>query len=86
MKVKLGQKVKDTVTGFSGTVVCRSEWLNGCARIIIQPPIDKDGKIPCSECIDENQLEIVEETKHKPERKTGGPRDDAMAMKRNMPL
>ena len=33
----LGDEVKDTITGFKGIVVARTEWLNGCARVTVQP-------------------------------------------------
>lgn len=59
--INLGQKAKDKVTGFEGTVVGRTEWLNGCYRFTLQPPIDKDGKHCSAETIDEPQLEVVGE-------------------------
>jgi len=57
----LGKKVRDKVTGFVGVVIARTEWLNGCLRYNVQGPIDKDGKIPESEYIDGDQLEVIEE-------------------------
>lgn len=30
--IQLGDKVKDTITGFTGVAVCISKWLNGCVR------------------------------------------------------
>lgn len=44
MKIKVGDEVRDTITGFSGVVVCRSEWMYGCLRIAVQPRELKDGK------------------------------------------
>jgi hypothetical protein len=36
--------VKDTITGYSGIVVARHEYLNGCLRFSLQPDkLDKDG-------------------------------------------
>ena len=32
-RIELGQKVRDRITGCTGVVVCRSEWLHGCVRI-----------------------------------------------------
>ena len=34
---QLGDKVKDTITGFTGVVTGRSEWLFGCVRCAVQP-------------------------------------------------
>ena len=42
---QLGDLVKDKVTGFTGIVICRAVWLNGCARLTVQPQkVGKDGK------------------------------------------
>lgn len=60
--MKLGQKVKDLVTGFEGTVVYLAYYLHGCVRVRVQPPMGADGKIPDSYTIDEPQL-IVTNTK-----------------------
>jgi len=58
-RIKLGQEVRDNITGFRGVAVCRSEWLHGCERLVVQPPISKDGKLPETGVFDEPQLEIV---------------------------
>ncbi len=60
-RVELGQVVKDNISGFKGIAVCRCIWLHGCERIVVQPPIGKDGKLPETGCFDEPQLEIVGE-------------------------
>lgn len=60
VKIKLGQKVRDTISGNEGTVVAITTWLNGCVRMCIQPEGTKDG-IPFSTfVIDEPQLEVVD--------------------------
>lgn len=78
MRIALGSKVKDKVTGLKGMVVSRHEYLNGCWRYGVQPTLDKDGKIPDAYYIDEMQLEVVEEPKavKKGSEKTGGPRSN----------
>jgi len=58
--IKLGDKVKDSVSGFEGIAVSRHSYLQGCDRISIQPPIDKDGKLPDSATFDEGQVAIIE--------------------------
>lgn len=74
-RVELGDKVKDRVTGFTGIAVARTEWLNGCARVTIQPPLDKDKKMVENQTFDEPQLEILKEDAYGARRvkKTGGP-------------
>lgn len=59
-KISLGDKVKDKVTGYEGTVVACTQWLNGCNRYQIQGPLDKDGKIPEVVGFDEENLVVVE--------------------------
>jgi|HubBroStandDraft_5_1064220.scaffolds.fasta_scaffold11891_10 hypothetical protein len=56
-KFALGAKVKDKVSGFSGLVIGRTQWLYNCARYVVQPQeLDKDGKPKASEGFDEDQL------------------------------
>jgi len=74
-RVVLGKKYEDTVSSFTGIAVCRSDWLHGCVRISLQPPVDKDGKMPTTEAFDEAQLVLVENTnlRHAPDEPIGGP-------------
>ena len=86
-KVELGDQVEDVVSGFKGIVMARTEWLNGCARIVVQPKVGKDRKMPDNACFDEPQLKIIKRANTpKPVRKqrasTGGPKDDATAISR----
>lgn len=55
----LGDLVKDVVTGFKGVVICRAVWLNGCARLTVQPQVVKEGKPVESQCFDDLQLEVI---------------------------
>jgi hypothetical protein len=57
----LGDKVKDTVTGFEGIIVAKTDWLYGCTRCTVQPGfLDKDGKTIEAQGFDELQLELIE--------------------------
>ena len=58
--IKLGEKVKDSITGFEGIVVCRADYLNGCVQLQVQSQELKDGKIIKAEWIDEPQLIVLE--------------------------
>ena len=59
MKIKLGSKVKDIVTGFTGIAVARLECLNKCIQYEVIPKVDKDNKKEKSEWIDEEQLKVI---------------------------
>lgn len=74
MRINLGDEVKDMVTGFKGIAVARHEFLNGCARIGVQPKIKKDGALPDEYTFDEPQLVLIK-AKVIPDGKhvTGGP-------------
>ncbi len=72
--IKLGQEVEDIVSGLTGIAVARTEWLNGCARICVQPKLDKDGKFIESRDFDEPQLIVINrEPIQRGPADTGGP-------------
>lgn len=77
-EIKLGDKVKDPISGIIGIAVGRTVWLHGCARVIVQPEgIDKNKKPYESSSFDEPQLvvmksRVVKEGGHR----TGGPRPE----------
>lgn len=75
MQIKLGQKVKCKISGFTGLATAHSKHLFGCDRFWVQPPVDKDGKFVDGCWMDELSLEVIEEKVHIPETfsKTGGP-------------
>ncbi len=59
--VKLGQRVKDWVSGFEGIATCKIEYLNGCVRVGVQGKSEKGSKIPDIEYVDIQQLKLVDE-------------------------
>lgn len=64
--INLGDKVKDTVTGFKGIAIGRTTWLYGCTRIMVQPEgIDDNGKIYEASSFDEPQLKVLQARKVK---------------------
>lgn len=79
-KIELGRQVKDIVTGYKGIAYGRSEYMNGCAHVGIQPPMKKDGELPELKWFDEPQIEYVGKKKitcdaDKPaKRRQGGPK------------
>ena len=85
--IRLGDRVRDRITGFEGLVIGITDWLYQCRRPIVQPTkLDNDGKSMASESFDEDQLEVLEAGAFKakateevvedeaPTPKTGGPR------------
>jgi hypothetical protein len=71
-KFKLGQRVKDRVTGFTGIATNRLEYLNGCIQYCVKPQHKEGEKIPDGEYIDQQQLELVDEGITVKSKKTGG--------------
>lgn len=74
--IELGQEVRDVLTGASGTVIARSEYLHGCVRVSVQPREVKDGMPGEWFTVDEPQLEIVADTPAPRPKQRGGPRPD----------
>ncbi len=54
--IKLGDMVKDTVTGYKGTVVATSDYIHGCRRLCIQAKAKKDGTFVDGIWFDEPRL------------------------------
>ena len=61
--IQPGAKVKSNISGFAGMVTSRADHLNGCNRYFVNPPVDKDGKLPDGYWFDEDELEVTEEAK-----------------------
>jgi len=71
--IELGDYVEDTVTGFKGTVVNKSIWLNGCINYGVKPKMGKDGKVLESEWVDQDQLKILKKCAKRKKTNSGGP-------------
>jgi hypothetical protein len=73
--IKLGSKVRDTITGLEGVAVGRAVYLNGCISVNIEGPINKDGQ-RYTDWFDEARVETIEAGHFKPqptEATAGGP-------------
>lgn len=57
--IKLGNKVRDKVTGFEGIATGRVEYLTGCTQIGITPPA-KDGEVKATQYFDAERLEFID--------------------------
>lgn len=69
-QIRLGDKVKCKYTGFTGIVMARTEFINGCVQFIVAEKYDKkktapDG-MPNEMPIDEQSLVLVDKKLRKP--------------------
>ncbi|MCJ7543672.1 MAG: hypothetical protein MUP47_03740 [Phycisphaerae bacterium] len=73
--ISLGSRVRDTITGFTGIAVGRTEWMWGYVRYAVEPKGLRDGKPVDAQWFDEPRL-VVLAAKRVPSRPTGGPQAD----------
>lgn len=89
----LGDRVKDRVTGFSGIVVCKTRWLQGCDRLGVQPEKLDSGKPGDIQHFDVTAVDVLKAAVHAPllaevekpkpaAEKPGGPRQDPSSRRR----
>jgi len=73
-KFKLGQHVKDTISGYEGVITAITKWYNGCVRYRLEPDhLNSKGELIESETFDEEQLELTPKDEVEvPEEPTGG--------------
>lgn len=77
-KYDLGAHLRDTITGFSGVAIARTQWMNKCVRYAIQPrELDKDGNVREDRWFDEEQVVLVSKDNFAPKAvPSGGPKPD----------
>jgi hypothetical protein len=56
--VKLGSKVKDKITGFSGIVTGYVIYITGCNQSLVVPKVGKDGSFKEGQWFDDQRLEV----------------------------
>jgi len=88
MAIKLGSKVRDSLTGFSGIAIGRTEYMYGCARIAIEPDrLDTTGKPIDVQWFDEQRVEVVKAQKPSvsadSSARSGGPQRDPSLSRSN---
>lgn len=44
MNIKLGQKVRDKITGFMGVVTGKVQYISGCHQALVAPAASVDGR------------------------------------------
>ena len=57
--IQLGDRARDSITGYEGIVIARSEWLNGCVRFELQSEKLKDGVPHEPYWVDQQQIALV---------------------------
>jgi len=57
-KIELGAIVTDTITGFTGVVVSRIDYLEGTSRLQVQQVSLKDGAMVEAPWIEEGRLKV----------------------------
>ena len=79
-KIKLGDEVKDEVSGFQGIAISEHKYLEGCNRIGVQPPVNEKGELPNAHTFDGPTLTIIKkqvvkpsEANKPPSKRKGGP-------------
>ena len=82
-KIKLGDRVRDRINGFTGRVTGYHQWLYGCETFTVAPEkLSPDGKPIDSQAFDEQRLELlpeVEPLKKDAAKPNGGPADNVPA-------
>lgn len=58
--VGMGDKVKDTLSGFTGVVIGRAEHMTGCHQVYVLPTSEKDNEIKAGNWFDIERVEKVE--------------------------
>jgi len=57
----MGAKVKDTLSGFTGVVIARSEHMTGCNQVFVLPESDKANEMKDGNWIDIERIELIED-------------------------
>lgn len=57
--IRLGDRVKDRMTGFEGIVTGTHRFLTGCMKVTVQPEGLKDGKPIDSQWFDIQQVKLL---------------------------
>jgi len=60
MTIKLGNKVKDAITGFTGIAISKTKYLHGCTQWGLRSQELHEGKPIAVQWFDEPRLEVLE--------------------------
>ncbi len=57
--IKLGMEAKDKITGFTGIVTGRCEYISGCHQLLLTPAVGEKGEHRDPHWFDEQRVERV---------------------------
>ena len=60
-RIDFGDLAKDRISGYTGIVVAKTEWITGCGRVTLQAQELKDGKPVDGIACDEEMIEVIKE-------------------------
>lgn len=60
MEIKLGQTVRDAISGFKGTVTATVQYITGCNQVLVQPKAKDDGGMVDSAWVDVSRVEVLD--------------------------
>ena len=81
-KFSLGSVLEEDITGFTGVVVSRTQWLSNCNTYGLKSKKLKYGIPQDLVYFDEPRLKIVEERIYQESRATGGPTEKVLRTNR----
>lgn len=61
MHKSIGKEATDTITGFSGLVTGYTEYISGCAQLLLAPKVKKGGEFIEARWFDEQRLVMADE-------------------------
>jgi hypothetical protein len=56
-----GKKATDKVTGFTGIITAKALYMYGCSQYLLNPKVDKEGKLQEGEWFDEGRIKIIKD-------------------------
>lgn len=57
----LGKTAKDKITGFTGIVTGKADYLTGCSQFLLVPKVAENGSYIDGQWFDEGRLQVVGE-------------------------
>jgi hypothetical protein len=60
MQVELGKEARDKITGFTGIVTAKVQYLTGCNQTLLAPSVGNDGRLTDPAWFDDQRIEAVE--------------------------
>lgn len=61
----MGRRGRDRITQFEGVITGYVSYISGCNQVVLQPKVDKDGKVQDPHWYDEQRIEFLDEPANK---------------------